>query len=255
MSDQAMDDALLRLDGVNARYGTGQSLFGVSLAVPRGEIVALLGRNGAGKSTTLRSIMRIGVRTEGGIWYDGRDLTRLGTTAVARLGIGYVPEDRRIFGRMTVRENLLLGRYLARGEREAISLDTALATFPTLEPLLGRRGGVLSGGEQQLLAVARSLVGNPQLMLLDEPSEGLAPLTLRQVRAAIESAHATYGVTVLLAEQNATFALALASRVVLIDTGRVVFTGATDELREQPALMSRYLGVESAGFADEGRPT
>lgn len=246
-----MSEALLQLDGLNARYGTGQSLFDVSLSVPRGEIVALLGRNGAGKSTTLRSIMRIQVRTQGGIRYGEHDLTRLGTTAVARLGIGYVPEDRRIFGRMTVRENLLLGRHLARGERAAISLDAVLATFPTLEQLLGRRGGVLSGGEQQLLAVARSLVGNPQLMLLDEPSEGLAPLTLRQVHAAIRSAHSTYGVTVLLAEQNATFALSLASRVVLIDTGRVVFGGATDELRAQPALMSRYLGVESAGFAGQ----
>jgi branched-chain amino acid transport system ATP-binding protein len=246
-----MSDALLRLDNVEAWYGSGQALFGISLSVWRGEIVALLGRNGAGKSTSLRSVMQIEVRTRGAITYEGHDLTRHSTTGVARLGIGYVPEDRRIFGRMTVRENLLLGRQLARGGWDAVSdaasLEKTLETFPMLGPLLDRRGGVLSGGEQQLLAIARSLVGGPELMLLDEPSEGLAPLTLKQVRAAIESAHRDFGVTVLLAEQNATFALALADRVAVIDTGRVVFTGKTEELRAQPELMSRYLGVESAG--------
>lgn len=244
-----MTESMLRLEGVDARYGLGQALFGVSLDVPTGTIVALLGRNGAGKSTTFRSVMRIDVRTCGVIAYDGHDLTRLDTAAVARLGIGYVPEDRRIFGRMTVRENLLLGRHLATGERPPLSLDDTLATFPSLEPLLERRGGVLSGGEQQLLTVARSLVGNPRLMLLDEPSEGLAPLILRQVREAIRSAHQQLGITVLVAEQNATFALSLASSVALIDTGRIVFAGPTQELRAQPELMSRYLGVESAGYA------
>lgn len=249
MSDDAVRDELLRLENVDAWYGTAQALFGVSLSVPRGGVVALLGRNGAGKSTTLRSIMRIEVRTRGEISYAGRDLTRAGTTGVARLGIGYVPEDRRIFGRMTVRENLLLGRHLARGEREPLPLTEILDTFPMLVPLLDRLGGVLSGGEQQLLAVARALVGRPELMLLDEPSEGLAPLTLRQVRTAIQSAHDAFGATVLLAEQNATFALSLAQRVAVIDTGRIVFTGATEELRARPELMSRYLGVESAGVA------
>ena len=249
-----MSEELLQLDGVEAWYGSGQALFGVSLAVSRGEVVALLGRNGAGKSTTLRSVMRIEVRTRGAISYDGHDLTRQSTTGVARLGIGYVPEDRRIFGRMTVRENLLLGRQLARDGREAVSLEKTLETFPMLGPLLERRGGVLSGGEQQLLAVARSLVGGPELMLLDEPSEGLAPLTLRQVRAAIETAHRDFGVTVLLAEQNASFALAIANRVAVIDTGRIVFTGDTAELRAKPELMSRYLGVESAGAAAVQQP-
>lgn len=233
----------LALDRLDAWYGTARALFDVSLEVPDGTIVALLGRNGAGKSTTIKSVMRLGARTRGGIRYGGHDLTRMGTAAIARLGVGYVPEDRRIFQAMTVRENLQLGRGIAAPDRPPLDLEAVLAAFPPLRNLLDRRGGVLSGGEQQLLAVARTLVGNPRLMLLDEPSEGLAPVVLIELRDAIRMVHERFGVTVLLAEQNAAFALTLAETVVLIDSGLIVHQGPAGELRAQHDLMSRYLGV------------
>lgn len=235
--------SLLHLAAVDAFYGSAQALLHVVLEVPAGGIVALLGRNGAGKSTTFRSIMRLGVRTRGTIEFDGRDLTRLSTSDIARLGIGYVPEDRRIYSGMTVLENLELGRGLARRDRPDLGIDAVLGVFPLLRPLLARRGGVLSGGEQQLLAVARSLVGNPRLMLLDEPSEGLAPKTVAELRDVIRMVHDRFGCTILLAEQNTRFALSLAHHVVLIDNGRIVFSGAATDLRERPDLMELHLGV------------
>lgn len=235
--------SLLRLAEVDAFYGSAQALFHVDLEVPAGGIVVLLGRNGAGKSTTLRSIMRLAVRTRGTLEFDGRDLTRLSTSDVARLGIGYVPEDRRIYAGMTVLENLQLGRGLARRGRPELGVDTVLEAFSLLRPLLARRGGVLSGGEQQLLAVARSLVGNPRLMLLDEPSEGLAPKTVTELREAIRMVHDRFGCTVLLAEQNTRFALALADRVVLVDSGRIVFSDSAKEFSNRPDLMEAHLGV------------
>lgn len=237
---------LLRLAAVDAYYGTGQALFRVDLEVPEGAMVALVGRNGAGKSTTLRSIMRLGVQTYGEITFDGRDLTRLSTSDVARLGVGYVPEDRRIYSRMTVLENLQLGRALAHRDRPEIGLDVILDTFPLLRPLLDRRGGVLSGGEQQLLAVARSLVGNPRLMVLDEPSEGLAPKIVADLRDAVRMVHDRFGCTVLLAEQNTRFALSLVDRVAIVDTGKIVWSGSPGELRSAPDILERYLGVGGA---------
>lgn len=236
-------DRALVLDHLDAWYGSARALFEVSLEVPDGSIVALLGRNGAGKSTTVKSVMRLGTRTRGAIRYGPRDLTRMSTAAIARLGVGYVPEDRRIFQAMTVRENLLLGRGIASADRPPLELEAVLEAFPPLRYLLDRRGGVLSGGEQQLLAVARTLIGNPRLMLLDEPSEGLAPVILIGLRDAIRMVHERFAVTVLLAEQNATFALTLAQSVVLIDSGHVVHQGPADELRSRHDLMSRYLGV------------
>lgn len=242
----------LILDHLDARYGTARVLFDVSLEVPDGSIVALLGRNGAGKSTTVKSIMRIGTRTRGAIRYGSHDLTRMSTTAIARLGVGYVPEDRRIFQAMTVRENLQLGRGIAGPDRPALELEDVLSAFPQLRQLGDRRGGVLSGGEQQLLAVARTLIGSPRLMLLDEPSEGLAPVVLVALRDAIRMVRERFGVTVLLAEQNATFALALAETVVLIDSGRIVHQGPAADLRARPDLMSRYLGVGASTTALAG---
>lgn len=237
---------LLHLAEVDAYYGTGQALFGVSLDVPRGAVVALLGRNGAGKTTTLRSVMRLGVATFGSITFDGRDVTRLSTSDVARLGVGYVPEERRIYARMTVLENLQLGRGLAHRDRPELGLSTILDTFPLLRPLLARRGGVLSGGEQQLLAIARSLIGNPRLMLLDEPSEGLAPKIVAELRDAIRTLRDTFGCTVLLAEQNTRFALSLADRAAIVETGRIVWNGTVEELGTAPDVLERTLGV-SAG--------
>jgi len=166
---------LLKLDDVHANYGSAKILFGITLEVPEGEVIALLGRNGVGKTTTLKSIMRIEVRTTGGIEFAGSDVTRLATHRIARAGIGYVPGDRRILAEMTVRENLELGRHVAASGREASQVEDVLAFFPALRRLLPRRGGHLSGGEQQMLTIARCLIGNPRLILLDEPSEGLAP--------------------------------------------------------------------------------
>jgi len=234
--------ALLELSGLDAFYGTAQALFGIDLEVPEGAVVALLGRNGAGKTTTMRAVMRLQVHTSGAIRFAGRDLTRLDTTTVARAGIAYVPEDRRIFARMTVRENLELGRRFARG-RPPLEPATVLGAFPDLEPLLERRGGVLSGGEQQMLAIARALVGNPTLMLLDEPSEGLAPIVVARLGDALREIHRSHGLSVLLAEQNTPFAVALADRIVLIDSGRVVWRGTPAELGAAPETMRRVLGV------------
>ena len=245
--------SLLRFADLDAYYGTAQTLFGVSLEVADGAIVALLGRNGAGKSTLLRSAMRLGVRTYGDITFDGHDLRPRSTSQVARLGIGYVPEDRRIYSRMTVLENLQLGRSLARRQRPELSIESVIATFPLLEPLLQRHGGVLSGGEQQLLAVARSLVGNPRLMLLDEPSEGLAPKIVAQLAEAVRMVHERFGVTVLLAEQNTPFALSLADSIAIIDTGRVVFTGSAADLAADPEILGRYLGVRGSAIPGAGR--
>lgn len=239
----------LSLDQLDAWYGTARALFGVSLEVPDGAIVALLGRNGAGKSTTLKSVMRLETRTRGAVRYGGHDLTQMSTTAIARLGVGYVPEDRRVFQAMTVRENLQLGRGIAGPERPALELDSVLTAFPPLRPLLDRPGGVLSGGEQQLLAVARALMGNPRLMLLDEPSEGLAPIVLLQLRDAIRMVHERFGVAVLLAEQNTAFALTLADVVLLIDSGRIVHEGPVAELKTRHDLLSRYLGVGAGPMA------
>lgn len=235
----------LRLVDVDAYYGTAQALFRVSLDVPEGSIVALLGRNGAGKSTTLRSVMRLGVRTYGTIAFGERDLTRLSTSEVARLGVGYVPEDRRIYARMTVLENLQLGRGLAHRGRPELGVSTILETFPLLRPLLARRGGVLSGGEQQLLAIARSLIGNPRLMLLDEPSEGLAPKIVADLRDAIRTLRDGFGCSVLLAEQNTRFALALADRAAIVETGRIVWSGPVAELVASPDVLERSLGVSA----------
>lgn len=237
---------LLQLAEVDAYYGTGQALFGVGLEVPQGTVVALLGRNGAGKTTTLRSVMRLGVTTYGSITFAGRDLTRLSTSDVARLGVGYVPEERRIYARMTVLENLQLGRGLAHRDRPELGLPTILDTFPLLRPLLARRGGVLSGGEQQLLAIARSLIGNPRLMLLDEPSEGLAPKIVAELRDAIRTLRDTFGCTVLLAEQNTRFALSLADRAAIVETGRIVWNGTVDELATAPDVLERALGVSAS---------
>ncbi len=240
--------ALLEIADLDAFYGTAQALFGASLEVGDGAVVALLGRNGAGKTTTMRAVMRLQVRTTGTLRFAGQDLGHSATTTVARAGIAYVPEDRRIFARMTVRENLELGRRFARG-RAPLELAAVLRTFPDLEPLLERRGGVLSGGEQQMLAIARALIGNPRLMLLDEPSEGLAPIVVSRLAEALREIHRTHGLSVLLAEQNTPFILAVADRVVLIDSGRVVWQGTPGDLDAAPEMMRRVLGVSRDGAA------
>jgi branched-chain amino acid transport system ATP-binding protein len=234
---------LLQVENLTAHYGTAQILFGLSLEVQPGGIVALLGRNGAGKTTTLKSIMRIEARPGGTVRFDGRGISRLRTDRIARAGVGYVPGDRRILADMTVRENLELGRYIASPERPAASLDQILSFFPVLGRILSRRGGYLSGGEQQMLTIARCLIGSPRLMLLDEPSEGLAPKIVQELTAILHRVHDELGTSILITEQNTALALSMAHRVGLIDTGRLVFWGSRAELAERTDLMDEYLGV------------
>jgi branched-chain amino acid transport system ATP-binding protein len=237
--------ALLRIDGLQAHYGSAQILFGLSFDVEEGGIVALLGRNGAGKTTTLKSIMRIEARPTGTIEFAGSDVTRMSTHRIARAGIGYVPGDRRILADMTVRENLELGRHIASRERPAASIDDVLEFFPVLQDLLSRRGGHLSGGEQQMLTIARCLIGNPRLMLLDEPSEGLAPRIVADLIEILRTVHVELKTSILMTEQNTAMALSMAERIGLIDSGRLVFWGSRDELAERSDLMHRYLGAHA----------
>ncbi|HEX7125637.1 MAG TPA: ABC transporter ATP-binding protein [Thermodesulfobacteriota bacterium] len=232
----------LVLEGVDAWYGAAQVLFGLSLRVAPGEVVALLGRNGAGKTTTLRAIMGLVPRRRGRIEYGGTDLTGLPTHRIARLGIGYVPEDRRILATLTVRENLEVGRQPPRPGAPAWSASRLFALFPSLAPMADRPAGRMSGGEQQMLAVARTLMGNPSLLLLDEPSEGLAPLVVEELARTL-SGLAAEGLSVLLAEQNVHFARRLAGRAAIIEKGRVQVEGTMEALVADEGLRRRYLAV------------
>jgi branched-chain amino acid transport system ATP-binding protein len=210
--------ATLEVRHLSAGYGRARVLFDLDLAARDGEVVALLGRNGAGKSTTLKAIMGLVPRLSGEVTFDGRPLRDLEPYAVARLGLGYVPEDRRIFTDLTVTENLEVGRQPPRGGAPAWTEDRLVALFPALGPLRERRGARMSGGEQQMLCIARTLAGNPRAILLDEPSEGLAPVVVEQVaRAIVELKRA--GVTVLLAEQSRHFADRVADRGYLLEKG------------------------------------
>lgn len=237
-----MAEPLLTVESLNARYGTAHVLFSVSLRADRGETVALLGRNGAGKSTLLKSIARVEVETSGTIRLGDTDLTRLAPHRAARAGVQLVPEDRRVLASLTVRENLELGRHGA-ADRPPPSLEEILALFPTLTPLLSRRGRELSGGEQQLVAVARAMMARPRLLLADESSEGLAPIIVQQVGDALRRLRAQGDLTIVLAEQNARFALDLCDRAYVIDGGRIVFSGRPEELAAEEDLQRRYLAL------------
>jgi len=229
---------VLTLEGVHAAYGPSRVLHGVSLEAREGEVVSLLGRNGAGKSTTLKATMNLVEVTAGRITLDGRDITRLPTHEISRLGIGYVPEDRRIFSDLTVEENLLVG---ARG-RGAWSAERVYRFFPRLAEMARRRGGSLSGGEQQMLTVARTLMGNPRILLLDEPSEGLAPVIVRALGDQI-AALRRQGLTIVLSEQNLKFAARLADRVYIIEKGQIRFEGAMRDLLADESVRRAYLTV------------
>jgi branched-chain amino acid transport system ATP-binding protein len=230
--------ALLALDGVHGAYGASRVLHGVSLEARAGEVVSLLGRNGAGKSTTLKAIMSLVAITSGAVRFDGRDITRAATHEISRLGVGYVPEDRRIFGDLTVRENLTVGEKGSGGWTAA----RVCAFFPKLGELAGRRAGSLSGGEQQMLTVARTLMGNPRVLLLDEPSEGLAPVVVRALGEQI-AALKREGLTIVLSEQNVKFAARLADRAYIIERGVIRFGGAMGDLLADEALRRAYLTV------------
>jgi branched-chain amino acid transport system ATP-binding protein len=230
--------ALLALHEVDAAYGRSRALHGVSLEAGAGEVVSLLGRNGAGKSTTLKAIVGLVPVTAGSVRFDGRELTRLDTHEISRLGVGYVPEDRRIFSDLTVEENLRVGEKGAGGW----TLARVYQFFPKLAELARRRGGSLSGGEQQMLTVARTLMGNPRLLLLDEPSEGLAPVIVRALVQQV-AALKREGLTILLSEQNLAFAARLADRAYVIERGQIRFAGAMQTLLADEGIRRAYLSV------------
>jgi branched-chain amino acid transport system ATP-binding protein len=230
--------ALLALEGVHGAYGLSRVLHGVSLEARAGEVVSLLGRNGAGKSTTLKAIMSLVEVTSGVVRFDGRDITRSPTHEISRLGVGYVPEDRRIFGDLTVEENLIVGEK-GRGGWTAARV---YAFFPKLGEMARRRAGSLSGGEQQMLTVARTLIGNPRVLLLDEPSEGLAPVVVRALGEQI-AALKREGLTIVLSEQNLKFAARLADRAYIIERGLIRFGGAMADLLADEPLRRAYLTV------------
>jgi branched-chain amino acid transport system ATP-binding protein len=236
---------MLSVSGLRVFYGRAQVLFDLDAEVPRGRVVALMGRNGAGKSTTMKAVMGLLPVAAGSVAFEGRELTGLDPYRIARLGIGSVPEDRRVFPDMTVDENLEVGRRPpAEGSQGARAWDReAIYTlFPNLRELRARRAGQTSGGEQQMLALARTLMGNPRLLLLDEPSEGLAPVIVQQMARAIQRLK-RQGLTVLLSEQNLRFAHAVADEAVVIEKGRVRFSGSIKELEADEALKRAYLAV------------
>ncbi|MBT3370230.1 MAG: ABC transporter ATP-binding protein [Rhodospirillaceae bacterium] len=234
--------AQLEVDNIRTAYGLSKVLFGVSLTVEPGEVVALVGRNGVGKTTTMRSIMGMAPPQEGSIRWIDRDITGIPVHHVAKLGIGYVPEDRRIFPELTVWENLDIGRRPPMDGGDGWSEEQVFELFPDLKDIQERKGGVLSGGQQQMLTIARSLMGNPKLLLLDEPSEGLAPIVVESLRDRIQMLK-TGGLSIVLAEQNLDFVLFLSDRVHILEKGEVVYTGTPAELRDNPDVQTKYLTV------------
>ncbi len=235
-----MSDPVLDVRGIDTYYGDAHVLHEVSLAVGPGEVVALLGRHGAGKTTTLRSVIGLTPPRRGSVRFRGEELAGKPAFAVAARGIGFVPEDRRIFPQLTVRENLEVARRARAGR--SYDVAGAFGDFPELQPFERRAGRTLSGGEQQMLAIARTLMGNPELLLLDEPTEGLAPVVVERIDTMLRRA-IDRGLTILIAEQNAAFALSLSSRAYVIDDGRVVWDGTVEELRARPEVVERYLAV------------
>jgi branched-chain amino acid transport system ATP-binding protein len=237
---------LLAVEELHAHYGKSHILHGVSLQIDAGEIVCLLGRNGVGKSTTLKSIMGLVRPSRGRVLFKERAIEGLPPYRVARLGLGYVPEERRIFPTITVRENLLMGIKGTRagnGAREnGWTLERVYEFFPRLKERERQRAGTLSGGEQQMLTMGRTLMGNPDLLLVDEPTEGLAPMIVEQVERILQAIHAG-GTPVLLVEQSMGTALALAERVYVMSKGRIVFQGSVRELQESDTVRKQYLEV------------
>jgi branched-chain amino acid transport system ATP-binding protein len=233
---------MLHVEGLHSYYGRAHILQGVNLTLEAGEVFVLLGRNGAGKSTTMKSLIGLVRPASGRVQFHARDVTGWEPYRIARLGLGYVPEERRIFTDLTVRENLEVGRRPARDGKPPWTEERLFALFPNLAAARGRSAGRMSGGEQQMLSIARTLMGNPLLVLLDEPSEGLAPVIVEQVAHAIHALR-DGGVTVLLAEQNLHFAARVASRAAVIETGRIVWTGTIQGLMTDEAARERLLAV------------
>ncbi len=231
---------MLDVEGIHTYYGLSHILFGVSLKVERGEVVCLLGRNGAGKSTTMKSIMGLVPPRQGRIVFKGEDITGLQAYQIARRGIGYVPDDRRIFADLTVEENLEIAE--RRRDGNGWTRERVYELFPALREIKDRRGGCLSGGEQKMLAIARALMTNPELLLLDEPTEGLAPVMVRALEEQILKLKEV-GLTVLLAEQNVRSALKISDRGYIIDNGQIRYHGSIEDLRQNEEVRKKYLLV------------
>jgi branched-chain amino acid transport system ATP-binding protein len=237
------DHVMLRLEGVEVRYGAIPALRDVTIEVRRGEIVCLLGGNASGKSTTMKTVLGSVRCAKGSVWYDGQDITDWSTTRRVRNGIAIVPEARRIFPRLTVLENLRLGAFTRR-DNDGVSddLDGVFALFPRLKERVSQQGGTMSGGEQQMLAVARALMSRPRFLCMDEPSMGLAPVLVEQQFETIQRLNET-GITIFVVEQNAAMALRIADRGYVLQSGRVVLADRAAALLENPQMKRAYLGI------------
>jgi len=237
------EDLTLRLDNVHAYYGHINALRGVTIEVRRGEIVTLLGTNGAGKTTTLKVISGLLHPREGRVELDGRDVSRVASHELVRAGVAHAPEGRRVFSRLTVLENLQMGGYTRRASEIREDIERVFTLFPRLRERAIQQGGTLSGGEQQMLAIGRALMTRPKILLLDEPSLGLAPILVQQIFEIIQTINAE-GMTVLLVEQNALQALSIAHRGYVLQTGHVVLGGTSTELRQNEMVRKAYLGED-----------
>jgi branched-chain amino acid transport system ATP-binding protein len=239
-----MSDVMLELRGVSASYGAIQALQNVSLQVPRGSIVALLGSNGAGKSTTLNAICHLIQPQAGEIFFDGEPIRRLPSEEIVRRGLVQVPEGREVFKDMSVRENLELGAFLRRGRKEiGEDFERVYAMFPRLKERSEQRASTLSGGEQQMLAIGRALMARPRMILFDEPSMGLSPLLVEQIFEAIQRLNREQGLTILLVEQDVRLALRVASYAYILENGEMSLQGPSAQLMNDPAVRRAYLGV------------
>ena len=234
--------ALLEVEDIHTYYGAIEALKGVSLTVNEGEVVTLIGSNGAGKSTTLRSISGLSRARAGTIRFDGQEIARLAPQEIVSRGIALSPEGRHCFARMTVRENLDLGAYLRRGQSTSEDLERIFELFPRLHERERQKAGTMSGGEQQMLAIGRALMGRPRLLLLDEPSMGIAPILVQRIYETIAEINRG-GVAILLVEQNANYALGAAKRGYVLETGRIVLADDSASLRDDPEVQRAYLGA------------
>ena len=248
------DDVILALANVESAYGPIKAIRGVSLKVKRGEIVTVLGSNGAGKSTILKTISAIIVPSRGSITYKGESITALDPSVIVRRGLSHVPEGREVFPLLSVRDNLLMGAY-TRNDRDAVARDieTAYGYFPILRERATQDAGLLSGGQQQMLAIARALMAAPDLVLLDEPSLGLSPKLTREIFEIVVRINRERGTTMLLVEQNANMALNVADHGYVLENGRIVLEDSCDRLREKEDIKEFYLGVKDAGVRGERR--
>jgi branched-chain amino acid transport system ATP-binding protein len=235
--------SLLRVADLRADYGNAEILHGVSLEIGRGDFVCIIGANTAGKSTLLRAISRLVPRVSGTIEFDGKDLLPLSAHEVPQMGIAHVPEGRHVFPDMSVEDNLLIGAFAHRRADDIASrLNEVFALFPPLRERRAQRGGSMSGGEQQMVAIGRALMLRPRLLMLDEPSHGLAPLVVEELHRTLKQIHAR-GTAILLVEQNSALALSLATRAIVLESGRIALRGAAETLRNEPRVREAYLGI------------